>query len=92
MTELRMRSYRQFQSTLPAWGETADEAALAKYGRFQSTLPAWGETKLPPLQKPPKEISIHSPRMGRDREALAWPGTPAYFNPLSPHGERRGGA
>ena len=45
---------------------TAGQWAWASRG-FQSTLPAWGETK--DASKMPKgvPISIHSPRMGRDR-------------------------
>ena len=35
--------------------------------QFQSTLPAWGETPLAPTSTAAREISIHSPRMGRDR-------------------------
>ena len=34
-------------------------------------------------------ISIHSPRMGRDGKDMGGAGSPADFNPLSPHGERR---
>ena len=81
----------EFQSTLPAWGETKRTRdnntriwyfnPLSPHGerpggaggggnggtQFQSTLPAWGETVLffTVFVNPP--ISIHSPRMGRDR-------------------------
>ena len=34
-------------------------------------------------------ISIHSPRMGRDASFSAEKQEYSYFNPLSPHGERR---
>ena len=34
----------EFQSTLPAWGETASAGKMAADTLFQSTLPAWGET------------------------------------------------
>ena len=34
-------------------------------------------------------ISIHSPRMGRDRRSRHAASLLSYFNPLSPHGERR---
>ena len=34
----------QFQSTLPAWGETRSSWARRRTSGFQSTLPAWGET------------------------------------------------
>ena len=35
--------------------------------QFQSTLPAWGETPLGSVSTLAQRISIHSPRMGRDR-------------------------
>ena len=34
-------------------------------------------------------ISIHSPRMGRDRSGMLRRSARPHFNPLSPHGERR---
>ena len=38
-------STHEFQSTLPAWGETVRFGRVVKVDRiFQSTLPAWGET------------------------------------------------
>ena len=37
---------QKFQSTLPAWGETAYVRAADMISPFQSTLPAWGETHL----------------------------------------------
>ncbi len=55
---------------------------------FQSTLPAWGETADPVFNTPSVGISIHSPRMGRDRSRPPRRRTRSHFNPLSPHGER----
>ena len=101
----------EFQSTLPAWGETAylegggesgkyfnplsphGERLLQKERRlpthrFQSTLPAWGETAFWDKYAELPLISIHSPRMGRDRAGGAGGHAPEDFNPLSPHGER----
>ena len=80
----------QFQSTLPAWGETAGRTIWYGIKQFQSTLPAWGETytvlcardflqHFNPLsprgerrnlvggRRMKRFISIHSPRVGRDR-------------------------
>ena len=57
----------KFQSTLPAWGETNWESGkTTPTTEFQSTLPAWGETEKYHLQPITIDISIHSPRMGRD--------------------------
>ncbi len=36
------------------------------FSLFQSTLPAWGETKKKVFPMGKLQISIHSPRMGRD--------------------------
>ena len=55
-----------FQSTLPAWGETVLIWFWPGCNLFQSTLPAWGETVVRGPQLQLLEISIHSPRMGRD--------------------------
>ena len=57
---------------------------------FQSTLPAWGETGRSGIPRVGAAISIHSPRMGRDRISLTSSSGAMHFNPLSPHGERRG--
>ena len=58
----------QFQSTLPAWGETVYGRLEGIQGRFQSTLPH-GERHSPARPTwPLSPISIHSPRMGRDAE------------------------
>ena len=78
-----------FQSTLPAWGETWTISFLALSAVFQSTLPAWGETKLCNRYNVCRKISIHSPRMGRDGVDQLQLAVLHYFNPLSPHGERR---
>ena len=56
----------QFQSTLPAWGETCRSSPDFSSAAFQSTLPAWGETCFAPVGLHGLLISIHSPRMGRD--------------------------
>ena len=56
----------KFQSTLPAWGATADNGGNLAHIIFQSTLPAWGAT--PPVNRilAVQDISIHAPRMGSD--------------------------
>ena len=57
--------------------------------KFQSTLPAWGETIIAICQNWQADISIHSPRMGRDGLRFFQRIAVNDFNPLSPHGERR---
>ena len=79
-----------FQSTLPAWGETYGIKGLIEVPElFQSTLPAWGETIGQNVTSFSGQISIHSPRMGRDGSRPGRSSGRPYFNPLSPHGERR---
>ena len=59
----------QFQSTLPTRGETYLRLIHSvQQKKFQSTLPAWGETRALGIIRRWMEISIHSPRMGRDAE------------------------
>ena len=65
-------------------------AALGVEWTFQSTLPAWGETNQMEAILNGCSISIHSPRMGRDRIAGLAMRLERDFNPLSPHGERLG--
>ena len=78
-----------FQSTLPAWGATVVSKVAESIVLFQSTLPAWGAT-LPVLSLQKLiDISIHAPRMGSDYRPFVDGGATKYFNPRSPHGERR---
>ena len=57
---------------------------------FQSTRPVRGETDVPGQIRRAVEISIHSPRAGRDRERVPGDhGGRKYFNPLAPCGARR---
>ena len=79
---------RPFQSTLPAWGETWGNNFFSPQKGFQSTLPAWGETSACRSCKNQFPISIHSPCMGRDIQAMFEDALDDDFNPLSLHGER----
>ena len=56
---------------------------------FQSTLPARGATVTEVDMQIILEISIHAPRTGSDRGAVCNNILCRYFNPRSPHGERR---
>ena len=58
--------------------------------KFQSTLPARGATPREICEPVPVPISIHAPRTGSDVRRVRLPcAGRAYFNPRSPHGERR---
>ena len=80
-----------FQSTLPARGATRLTRAGSGTGRFQSTLPARGATVHAVLLVALVPISIHAPRTGSDAERWPLLSGLQYFNPRSPHGERRDG-
>ena len=56
---------------------------------FQSTLPARGATKDFLRKKQQVDISIHAPRTGSDVRCCQISRINKYFNPRSPHGERR---
>ena len=58
-----------FQSTHPVRGATMDKAAAAGNNEFQSTRPVWGATKDCGILWVERRISIHAPRVGRDRAA-----------------------
>ena len=84
------REYVLFQSTPPAWGATMTIAGIASNKLFQSTPPAWGATLTPACLSSPITISIHAPRVGSDKNRNPTNRKKRYFNPRSPHGERRG--
>ena len=78
-----------FNPLSPHGGETASYIRAQPPQLFQSTLPAWGETDSFNCNIVIADISIHSPRMGRDGASAPGIVPSAHFNPLSPHGERR---
>ena len=78
-----------FQSTLPARGATAICWTSLWGWIFQSTLPARGATILRLRQHLRHRISIHAPRTGSDDTPPPSAPPASYFNPRSPHGERR---
>jgi len=56
-----------FQFTRPAWGATRQGRRAVADDRFQFTRPAWGATSASERASQMPEVSIHAPRMGRDR-------------------------
>ena len=59
----------RFQSTRPVWGATLGvSVSTANCWAFQSTRPVWGATLRFPSQPKLGKISIHAPRVGRDRQ------------------------
>ena len=63
---------------------------MFRLSTFQSTLPAWGATFHNVQNGFGYKISIHAPRMGSDQMPdVLHDISLLYFNPRSPHGERR---
>ena len=83
------RSSSPFQSTLPARGATSSTSSGKSFRIFQSTLPARGATPTHDFQSCALHISIHAPRTGSDDTPPPSAPPASYFNPRSPHGERR---
>ena len=77
----------QFQSTLPAWGETGGKPLFLIHNRFQSTLPAWGETLSSlMLATFSKRFQSTLPAWGETQWAHPW----AVPSPISIHSPRMG--
>ena len=80
----------QFQPTLPARGATVLGGKVPlHFQQFQPTLPARGATINGSRLAQPAPISTHAPRTGSDFFHRFTPFCLIYFNPRSPHGERR---
>ena len=56
---------------------------------FQSTRPVWGATLLDMHQGSLCVVSIHAPRVGRDKEEFRFDVKRRSFNPRAPCGARR---
>ena len=82
----------KFLSTLPARGATPLHGGIKDFKSiFLSTLPARGATVRWRCISANPAISIHAPREGSDWYMAGRRGTPSYFYPRSPRGERRSG-
>ena len=78
-----------FQSTRPVWGVTPRGQYHGLYIEiFQSTRPVWGATSTNLLEGTFLSISIHAPRMGRDRPSTLQGHQMRHFNPRAPYGAR----
>ena len=75
---------RSFQSTLPVWGGTLTCKHYTIHDSiFQSTLPVWGGTGMGGFVVDADLISIHPPRVGRDRwRCASWTPTRKFQSTL----------
>ena len=78
----------KFQSTRPAWGATPFTRSALYAFVFQSTRPAWGATYFGNYIIKFPVISIHAPRVGRDRGHAGRDRPCPHFNPRAPRGAR----
>ena len=79
----------QFQSTLPARGATVINSLLISDSRISIHAPRTGSDTDKASINSRLTISIHAPRTGSDRCIRRLCSKCCYFNPRSPHGERR---
>ena len=80
-----------FQSTLPAWGETAPLVGLRPDGADFNPLSPHGERprRAPRRRAAPPNFNPLSPHGERRYRPTTVQRSLFHFNPLSPHGERR---
>ena len=77
-----------FQSTRPARGATTADRYSRSHMLFQSTRPARGATTLQVSARLQLDVSIHAPRVGRDRRCAHRVYKSPSFNPRAPRGAR----
>ena len=80
-----------FQSTLPARGATRYDGAAESHITISIHAPRTGSDVPRRNIFRQETISIHAPRTGSDWTSFILSKMTAYFNPRSPHGERRAG-
>ena len=78
-----------FQPTLPARGATVQLQAVQRSFPISTHAPRTGSDFALALVKSHKTISTHAPRTGSDSMVRPYRLAAEYFNPRSPHGERR---
>ena len=79
----------RFQSTRPVWGATSQTTEYVTPCTFQSTRPVWGATYYNRCCSRWRIVSIHAPRVGRDRSLSPIRRARYGFNPRAPCGARR---
>ena len=79
----------EFQSTRPVWGATPAVCMFSRMEMFQSTRPVWGATSGAMQDMRRSRVSIHAPRVGRDRRLAHERSVLRCFNPRAPCGARR---
>ena len=78
----------EFQSAHPVRGATFFGFRILPAPLFQSTRPVWGATASHLTRRSSRRISIHAPRVGRDRLRAQKNLCCGHFNPRAPCGAR----
>ena len=85
----RSSSLRQgFNPRAPCGARRRRQSLLHGLSMFQSTRPVWGATVSAVLALLKWRVSIHAPRVGRDREGSSLQAWSRSFNPRAPCGAR----
>ena len=88
-SEDQTKGERYFNPRAPCGARLLQSGKMSQQQLFQSTRPVRGATSAPGILHPPKQISIHAPRAGRDRVVCAAQEVVHDFNPRAPCGARR---
>ena len=79
----------EFQSTLPAWGETYRRSPRKLRKRISIHSPRMGrDQRRPKLARRSRSFQSTLPAWGETAGGRGGVSVPSDFNPLSPHGER----
>ena len=77
-----------FNPRAPCGARRKPESVEWREDKFQSTRPVWGATYADDHSHNAFDISIHAPRVGRDRSSARTFLQSRYFNPRAPCGAR----
>jgi len=83
--------YVMFQFTRPAWGATPSMFPSIANATFQFTRPAWGATDRSQRAILDGDVSIHAPRVGRDKIGFGLEWIDIYVSIHAPRVGRDGG-
>ena len=83
-------SQRNFNPRAPCGARRRRHHQRQREDQFQSTRPVWGATRVNDGWECLHNISIHAPRVGRDRPYRPWRSICRHFNPRAPCGARLG--
>ena len=81
--------HQHFNPRAPCGARLPLDMLLSCAALFQSTRPVWGATHKCNLVHPVQVISIHAPRVGRDRIGERAGAESDHFNPRAPCGARQ---